>query len=134
MFAPNFIEWRNLLFFFSSRRRHTRLQGDWSSDVCSSDLGTRTAWTLVGREENAVRADVLALLVGGERFELVTSVRERRQHPFHPVRVLLQRPDFGQWLRLRGERGVRLTVLPATLPSFPCLARCEEIPGHCSDR
>src|SRR5215467_10713941 len=26
------------LFFFSSRRRHTRLQGDWSSDVCSSDL------------------------------------------------------------------------------------------------
>src|SRR6266850_7773107 len=28
-----------ILFFFSSRRRHTRLQGDWSSDVCSSDLG-----------------------------------------------------------------------------------------------
>src|SRR5205807_10152092 len=25
-------------FFFSSRIRHTRLQGDWSSDVCSSDL------------------------------------------------------------------------------------------------
>src|SRR5256885_1438360 len=30
---PNFGRW----FFFSSRRRHTRLQGDWSSDVCSSD-------------------------------------------------------------------------------------------------
>src|SRR5256885_8328993 len=29
---------RDLFFFFSSRRRHTRLQGDWSSDVCSSDL------------------------------------------------------------------------------------------------
>src|SRR5688500_20321118 len=28
----------DILFFFSSRRRHTRLQGDWSSDVCSSDL------------------------------------------------------------------------------------------------
>src|ERR1022692_957227 len=27
-----------MLFFFSSRRRHTILQGDWSSDVCSSDL------------------------------------------------------------------------------------------------
>src|SRR5262249_58084676 len=26
------------LFFFSSRRRHTRLVSDWSSDVCSSDL------------------------------------------------------------------------------------------------
>src|SRR5256885_10427367 len=29
---------RRVRVFFSSRRRHTRLQGDWSSDVCSSDL------------------------------------------------------------------------------------------------
>src|SRR3712207_9090708 len=28
-----------ILFFFSSRRRHTRYWRDWSSDVCSSDLG-----------------------------------------------------------------------------------------------
>src|SRR5262245_64392141 len=27
-----------MLFFFSSRRRHTRCLSDWSSDVCSSDL------------------------------------------------------------------------------------------------
>src|SRR5207249_7258449 len=27
-----------VLFFFSSRRRHTRSKRDWSSDVCSSDL------------------------------------------------------------------------------------------------
>src|SRR5690606_39944452 len=27
------------LFFFSSRRRHTSFSRDWSSDVCSSDLG-----------------------------------------------------------------------------------------------
>src|SRR5256885_2902164 len=33
----------DILFFFSSRRRHTRLQGDWSSDVCSSDLQLREA-------------------------------------------------------------------------------------------
>src|SRR5437764_15180627 len=31
-----------LLFFFSSRRRHTRYIGDWSSDVCSSDLDNAT--------------------------------------------------------------------------------------------
>src|SRR5256886_10220729 len=30
------------VFFFSSRRRHTRFDCDWSSDVCSSDLQTRT--------------------------------------------------------------------------------------------
>src|SRR5574337_549228 len=29
---------KSFVFFFSSRRRHTRLSGDWSSDVCSSDL------------------------------------------------------------------------------------------------
>src|SRR3989339_760538 len=29
-------------FFFSSRRRHTRLVSDWSSDVCSSDLRRHT--------------------------------------------------------------------------------------------
>src|SRR5690606_40726315 len=29
------------VFFFSSRRRHTRFSRDWSSDVCSSDLGER---------------------------------------------------------------------------------------------
>src|SRR5260370_16392672 len=28
-----------IVFFFSSRRRHTRFKCDWSSDVCSSDLG-----------------------------------------------------------------------------------------------
>src|SRR2546430_17130280 len=28
-----------LFFFFSSRRRHTRFDCDWSSDVCTSDLG-----------------------------------------------------------------------------------------------
>src|SRR5882762_11265994 len=27
-----------IVFFFSSRRRHTRFKCDWSSDVCSSDL------------------------------------------------------------------------------------------------
>src|SRR6266571_5939547 len=30
-----------IFFFFSSRRRHTRLTCDWSSDVCSSDLGVQ---------------------------------------------------------------------------------------------
>src|SRR5438876_4991931 len=32
-----------VVFFFSSRRRHTRWTGDWSSDVCSSDLPDNAA-------------------------------------------------------------------------------------------
>src|SRR5690606_40210917 len=31
----------SFVFFFSSRRRHTRFSRDWSSDVCSSDLSSR---------------------------------------------------------------------------------------------
>src|SRR5437763_8503078 len=34
----NFFCFYSYFFFFSSRRRHTRYIGDWSSDVCSSDL------------------------------------------------------------------------------------------------
>src|SRR5258707_9733565 len=34
---------RFIIFFFSSRRRHTRYWRDWSSDVCSSDLVQRSA-------------------------------------------------------------------------------------------
>src|SRR5256885_4232237 len=41
------------LFFFSSRRRHTRLQGDWSSDVCSSDLGVGSKNRLQHEEDPA---------------------------------------------------------------------------------
>src|SRR5204863_1028075 len=53
------------VFFFSSRRRHTRSLRDWSSDVCSSDL----AWVAVeqGREpaadeRGAVDQDLVGLV------------------------------------------------------------------------
>src|SRR5256885_9902210 len=42
-----------MYFFFSSRRRHTRLQGDWSSDVCSSDL-VNVAESSIAREADIV--------------------------------------------------------------------------------
>src|SRR2546430_11264886 len=44
--------WR--CFFFSSRRRHTRFDCDWSSDVCSSDLEERRR---VEAQERAVRLE-----------------------------------------------------------------------------
>src|SRR5207247_7085163 len=49
-------------FFVSSRRRHTRSTRDWSSDVCSSDLGgvLRCA---VGRSDGE---ESLAIFVNGE--------------------------------------------------------------------
>src|SRR5438876_6066535 len=68
-------------FFFSSRRRHTRWTGDWSSDVCSSDLRTDEGgeglarWgdqvllegnTLVARQHGIARA-ALSVPVAHER-------------------------------------------------------------------
>src|SRR2546421_4279246 len=38
LMLPLVVECTPDLFFFSSRRRHTRSDRDWSSDVCSSDL------------------------------------------------------------------------------------------------
>src|SRR5438876_12411633 len=42
-------------FFFSSRRRHTRWTGDWSSDVCSSDLGDELELDVDAAREEHVR-------------------------------------------------------------------------------
>src|SRR6266480_2402291 len=59
------------LFFFSSRRRHTRLTCDWSSDVCSSDLG-RSAFELFADLPQAL-ADVRRALTG-ETFSSTVEV------------------------------------------------------------
>src|SRR2546426_3432093 len=57
--------------FFSSRRRHTRLQGDWSSDVCSSDLLAGSAGPL---SRNLVEAAADA--VGVKADDLVAPLVE----------------------------------------------------------
>src|SRR5216683_6421961 len=57
--------WNWFFFFFSSRRRHTRSDRDWSSDVCSSDLGaimgrrmaTSCAWST--RRKTNINGSVL---------------------------------------------------------------------------
>src|SRR5437879_7137682 len=48
----------SFIFFFSSRRRHTRYIGDWSSDVCSSDLSP-----LLRRREEEQRSFVRVLVL-----------------------------------------------------------------------
>src|SRR5947207_13259015 len=49
---------RSCVFFFSSRRRHTRSLCDWSSDVCSSDLSVgaepRAFWGAYGSSKAAL--------------------------------------------------------------------------------
>src|SRR5256885_8430672 len=71
-----------IFFFFSSRRRHTRLQGDWSSDVCSSDLRAGSfsrAAALLGITQSAV-SHALRALEGELQVQLV-----RREGPHSPL-------------------------------------------------
>src|SRR6266487_5329452 len=78
-------------FFFSSRRRHTRWTGDWSSDVCSSDLrlpaaargaGRRRA-RLGRRDPSLIQVPAVGLLADG-RF----SAKGAGALPLHsPLRV-----------------------------------------------
>src|SRR5206468_8134491 len=66
------------VFFFSSRRRHTRSDRDWSSDVCSSDLIALREFS--GRVVAAARGDAAAR---GRRVRLQigrASCRERVWH------------------------------------------------------
>src|SRR5258706_12095130 len=75
-------------FFFSSRRRHTRLVSDWSSDVCSSDLG---AFSIPGLEH-----EYLALLDGELKI-------------LHVAEVLLERrADFFQFIERLRQMGPQL--------------------------
>src|SRR2546430_5390573 len=55
-----------IFFFFSSRRRHTRFDCDWSSDVCSSDLqGVEDIGVSVRMTADQVTAAAQLLDVGG---------------------------------------------------------------------
>src|SRR5690606_39312050 len=59
------------LFFFSSRRRHTRFSRDWSSDVCSSDLHRRY---LINNYLDTIRGTVFRQVKFAE-FEKLTHER-----------------------------------------------------------
>src|SRR5205085_4107518 len=61
-------------FFFSSRRRHTRFDCDWSSDVCSSDLGQRSAGLLLVL---AHRSSGKPIFIALRTISIVSAARSR---------------------------------------------------------
>src|SRR5256886_9814007 len=69
------------IFFFASRRRHTRFDCDWSSDVCSSDLRGRAPRRLPDRGDRGSRARRLRgdRARDGRRRELQQRVGRARQ-------------------------------------------------------
>src|SRR5205807_7140130 len=93
-----------VFFFFSSRRRHTRLQGDWSSDVCSSDLDVSASseWD-----------DLLAPVTLSERTQegaLGATFVARRWRTFASVRLAAE------------FKGTRFVTIPDTSLATICPA------------
>src|SRR6266481_9252125 len=71
----------DVFFFFSSRRRHTRWNCDWSSDVCSSDL-----------EARAQNRDLIRDLAAIDGVLSVDRIRTRRSGPSYFADVTLGMP------------------------------------------
>src|SRR5690554_7656306 len=66
-----------VIFFFSSRRRHTRCGRDWSSDVCSSDLTGRVSQEDLSAMEQYLGPSTLAKLqAGGDETDDIEDVAE----------------------------------------------------------
>src|SRR5256885_418263 len=112
------------LFFFSSRRRHTRLQGDWSSDVCSSDLeigplrtvlvhtpGRELVAVTPGNREDYLYDDIIDLDLAQREHRRFVAVLERFAEVYE-VRDLLTelaaRPEVREFLVTRA-----LEVVPS---------------------
>src|SRR3989338_3643224 len=68
----------HVVFFFSSRRRHTRWNCDWSSDVCSSDLGEFPIQPMMGTQGTNLA-----------KFDLINNVFEGLATTDHQVSSLL---------------------------------------------
>src|SRR2546429_9622822 len=88
-----------ILFFFSSRRRHTRCSRDWSSDVCSSDLLTETllretAQKVLGTTTITYQDASIDL---GKSFDRLTMAEAI--HQYHP-RYSLAELDKPQYLKV----------------------------------
>src|SRR5688572_32608662 len=76
-----------IFFFFSSRRRHTRFDCDWSSDVCSADLDGRAlaADDLVAALDRHLRVRAVILQADAEEItsRRVGKVCRSRKSPYH---------------------------------------------------
>src|SRR5437879_5369419 len=84
-----------MVFFFSSRRRHTRYIGDWSSDVCSSDLVAVTLYRELAKGQ-PVDAAQLGRALG------VAPAEARGFLNRDSIKVFIYRDDEGRVLGFGG--------------------------------
>src|SRR5262249_57022632 len=93
--------------FFSSRRRHTRLVSDWSSDVCSSDL-TQPNWADFCLDRDSLRAKIERLdsfLMGDALRIFYRSYAERDNKSRWGDKTRSEERRVGKKRRYRAGRG-----------------------------
>src|SRR6266403_6047068 len=93
-------------FFFSSRRRHTRSLRDWSSDVCSSDLGLR-----LNTHFHASKASEKKVHLVAESDCRTELLRRRTTHFYRPSPNFEQSPSGGQFFSHKQSRRRKIEPL-----------------------
>src|SRR5438874_3608880 len=113
-----------IIFFFSSRRRHTRSLRDWSSDVCSSDLGE-----LKQRPAHLVKTELRALHQDGS-WRRLEAVGVNRLDDTAIRAIVVTYRDITE--RQRTERDLRetLSLLNATFESTTDGILVVDLAGH----
>src|SRR5688500_19705517 len=88
----------NTCIFFSSTRRHTSLQGDWSSDVCSSDLAQIEQRDFRhAAPAEALRKQVVGIAPGFGVDARLDARRRRHQHDRSEERRVGKGSGYGWW-------------------------------------
>src|SRR5947199_2244718 len=110
----------SVIFFFSSRRRHTRCLSDWSSDVCSSDLCYHKEWDYFSREYGIPCIDYIEPKPGipptpGHVLEVINEMRN--QH----IQVLFSTNyyDRNQVLEVAQKTGAKAAIVPSNTNGAP---------------
>src|SRR5256886_4146575 len=130
--AQHLQTYESLCFLFSSRRRHTRFDCDWSSDVCSSDLMESAALAAlgVGLEVDEVDESIDPVEadedVSGEGFtvpkggivgvhQVARAFHEGKEVAHLELTIALGAPDPRDEIELVGDPGLKC-VIPGGVP------------------